>query len=76
MNYRYCFNSTYALCKTAFLKLYNISDSKFNNVVKHLHKTKVNIDENLKSTVKNFLNEYSPIHGLPSPMRHRMILGI
>ncbi|CAJ0916185.1 11603_t:CDS:2 [Entrophospora sp. SA101] len=89
INFRYCFNSTYSLCKTAFLKLYNISNHKFNNILDHLYnegiskqihgntgrapifKTKVNIDENLKSIVNNFLNEYSLIHGLPSPMRHR-----
>lgn len=88
-NYRFCFNSTYSLCQTAFLMLYNISDHKFKNIVEHLHneginerihgntgrapiyKTKVNIDENLKFIVKNFLNQYSLIHGLPSPMRHR-----
>nr|CAG8593809.1 5080_t:CDS:2 [Entrophospora candida] len=36
----------------------------------HIYKTKVNIDENLKSIVRNFLNQYSLIHGLLSPMRH------
>jgi hypothetical protein len=93
IKYKYCFNSTYPLCKTAFLKLYNISDRKFDNIIKHLHnegicerihgntgrapihKTKVNIDENLKIIVRNFLNQYSLIHGLPSPMRHRNDTG-
>lgn len=80
INYQFCFNSTYSLCKPIFLMLYNISDHKFENIVKHLHnegiserihgntgrapiyKTKVNIDENLKFIVRNFLNQYSLIH--------------
>ena len=39
------------------------------------HKTKISIDENLKSIVKNYLDQYSLMHGSPSPMRHKNDAG-
>jgi len=86
IKYKYCFNSTYPLCRTAFLKLHNISQHRLDNILNHLHnegineqihgntgrapilQTKVNIDEELKSVVNNFLSKYSLIQYLAKRM--------
>ncbi|PKK60005.1 hypothetical protein RhiirC2_719416 [Rhizophagus irregularis] len=88
-SYRYSFNISLPLCKTAYLKLCNINDYKLTTLQSHLQEngltqrihgntgrvsrrnSRVFVDFNITSSVKEYLTQYGNIFGLPSPMRHR-----
>jgi hypothetical protein len=87
--YKYSFNVSLPLCKTAYLKLCNLNDYKLLALQTHYQKygliervhgntgkaskrnSKVYVDFNITTSVKEYLTNYGIINGLPSPMRHR-----
>src|SRR5688572_27007512 len=87
--YRYSFNISLPLCKSAYLKLCNLNDYKLialqthlqeNGLTERIHgntgrasrrNSRVFVDFNITSSLKEYLTQYGTIHGLPSPMRHR-----
>ncbi|GET04171.1 hypothetical protein GLOIN_2v1842132 [Rhizophagus clarus] len=88
-NYRYSFNISLPLCKTAYLKLCNLNDYKLSTLQNHYQEnglterihgntghasrrnSRVFVDFNITSSIKQYLTQYGIINGLPSPMRHR-----
>jgi len=88
-SYRYSFDVSFPLCKSAYIKLCNLSDYKLLALQNHLQEhglterthgntgrilrrnSKVVVDFNVTSSVKEYLVQYRTVHGLPSSMRHR-----
>ncbi|GBC06273.1 hypothetical protein RclHR1_06720009 [Rhizophagus clarus] len=88
-NYRYSFNISLPLYKTAYLKLCNLNDYKLltlqnhyqeNRLTERIHEntghasrrnSKVFVNFNITSSIKQYLTQYGIINGLPSPMRHQ-----
>lgn len=87
--YKYCYNSSFSLCKPVYLKLCGINEYLLSKLQNHLNEnglserihgntgripksnTKVFPNSDITFPLKQFLVQYSNIHGLPSPMRHR-----
>ncbi|CAG8492257.1 15423_t:CDS:2 [Gigaspora margarita] len=92
--YRYNYNNSLLLCKTAYLKLCGINDYLLSTLQNHLQingltervhgntghasktESRVFLEFNITSTIKQFLIQYGTIHGLPSPLRHQDDSGV